>query len=126
MCSPDRSLLCPCVESFSLLLPCYVPTFKPIIITVPVSAPVLAHISRLGSFAVLLSYSMLATISYPRSPTVLLSYCVPTLVSHLGSPTISSSCHTLVFCCGILALLLPLFMLGPPLSLRSSVFKTFK
>lgn len=92
-------------------VPVLVPTLIPTPMAAMMSAPILGLVSALVSdpLPALVPTLLPAPISCPRSPAILL--CLYALVS----------------CCGIPALLSLLFsVIGPPFSLGSSLFRTFK
>lgn len=118
--TPIRFLSSPCLKSSLFLLPYFMPAVVPSLVSAPMPAPV----SDFGSPAVLSSHYVPTLISCLEFPAILLSHCVPTLVR---STAFSSSCHTLIFCCRIPALLLLfLSVLGPSLPLGFSSLKIFK
>lgn len=61
--------------------------------------------------------------SFIPTPTSTPVFCFESLIILLSSYLFAS---VAVFCCGILALLLPLSVLSPPLPLESSPLRTFK
>lgn len=83
-------------------------------------------ISRLEFSIVLLSCYLSAPVFCSESSTNLLSYCMPTLISCSRSPAVLLSGYVLVFCCGILALLLLLPLLSLTLLFESLSLRTFK
>lgn len=109
------------------------PTFVPIFVTTSafylrLSAVLLfycifALVFHLGSLTILLFCRMPALISCFRSFAILLSYYIPILAAFAA---FSLPCHAFISCHIILALLLPLFVLGLLFSLKFLFFKIFK
>lgn len=100
-----KSLLSSCPESSLFLLSYSVPTPVPVLMPALVPTP------------------LPAPVSYLRSLAVLSSGRVPALAVFVA---LFLLCHTPISYCKILALLLPLFVLGPPLFLEPSPLVTFK
>lgn len=93
LCAPIRSLLSLCSEFSFLLLSHSMPALVPAIVLPPILVLLLAHVSCLRSFAILLSCYLPAPVSHPGSPTILSSYCLPALVFCSGLLVILSSYH---------------------------------
>lgn len=115
--------LCVLVESplslylkfFLFLSPYFVSASMPALITIPISC--------FESSTIMLSSYMPTPVFYLGSLVLLSFHYMSTPAASLA---LSLPRHTFVSCCGISALLLLLFLLSPPLSLRSSLLRTFK
>lgn len=81
-----------------------------------------ASVFCLRFFIVFLSYYLPVFISCPGSSAILLDYYVPVLATFAAFFLL---CHIFISCCGLLALLLPLFVLGSSFFLRSFSSKKF-
>ena len=126
---PVGSLLSPCPKSSSLLSLYSVPTSVPALVPtlVPALVPTLMSAFMLAPILALMPAPMPALVLHSGSPVVLSSCYMSISISHLGSSAVLSSCNTPVFCCRILAFLLPLpSVLGLPLFLGFSSLRIFK
>lgn len=128
-CALIGSLMSSCPKSSPFLLPHSLPTpitiyvfhlrFATVLLSCHMPAPIFCS----GSLVVLLSCRVSAFIFCAGSLAILLSCHLPALAT---SAAFFLSCHASVSCCGISALLWPLYVLGSPLFLASSLLRTFK